>query len=558
METKKLNESFQPALKFAGVLGTVGGFVGDVLSPLGPILNYLLYLSIILLIISLVFMILLPAEKKGLFRTSSLSTLFFAIIFGAFGQLNQNTENGFMGDNIELIADFQSSLNLIDQKLDVISEQIEGVDTKVVEIDSKLEDGFEDLKKDVKELSTENSEKLDLISYQQEEVLTSIDKLNDIGEDLRETLGIKRITFSINQKNRIESQLKSQDYKRIYNFFNRRFLDFNFWNSSVEENRQNKELALLKIPNTDIGYYIKATNAFQERDYYLAEKLLDSALAINPKSYFGYHLRGQIPDNESKLEDLNRSYSLQPNSFVISYTRGFYYLDNQDYENAIPDIYQALKQTNFEAIDIAGNLIPCYWNLQEWSSIVDLIQKVDYQRLNEYLNENLGREEFLSSYNILPLLNTNNVADITFIKSDVYSEVDNIYVGYFLNNPEQYIPYFTKNNGKSITLNQKDIFGFGAAGLKQPIRDKSYIEVEPVVFYIERNSKNNQLISEIRGSEINEVFTIVFKVMEPRENDKIDGEVLFLKKGIANISNEEDFPEFKKLKVKESGLITNW
>ena len=111
---------------------------------------------------------------------------------------------------------------------------------------------------------------------------------------------------------------------------------------------------------------------------------------------------------------------------------------------------------------------------------------------------------------------------------------------------------------RAASPQKKDVFGFGAAGLKQPIRDKSYIEVEPVVFYIERNSKNNQLISEIRGSEINEVFTIVFKVMEPRENDKIDGEVLFLKKGIANISNEEDFPEFKKLKVKESGLITNW
>ena len=42
MEKKNLKEIFQPALKFAGVLGTVGGFVGDVLSPLGPVLNYLL------------------------------------------------------------------------------------------------------------------------------------------------------------------------------------------------------------------------------------------------------------------------------------------------------------------------------------------------------------------------------------------------------------------------------------------------------------------------------------------------------------------------------------
>ena len=45
METKNFKQLLKPAAKFAGVLGTVGGFVGDVLSPLGPILTYLLYFS---------------------------------------------------------------------------------------------------------------------------------------------------------------------------------------------------------------------------------------------------------------------------------------------------------------------------------------------------------------------------------------------------------------------------------------------------------------------------------------------------------------------------------
>lgn len=44
MEQNNFKQNLQPALKFAGVLGTVGGFIGDVLSPLGPVLNYLLYL----------------------------------------------------------------------------------------------------------------------------------------------------------------------------------------------------------------------------------------------------------------------------------------------------------------------------------------------------------------------------------------------------------------------------------------------------------------------------------------------------------------------------------
>jgi hypothetical protein len=150
MEKKNLKEIFQPALKFAGVLGTVGGFVGDVLSPLGPVLDYLLYLSIFALIISLVLFLLLPAAKKNLFKTASLTSLFFALIFGVFGQLNKETDNGFMGDNLEFISEFQSSLNIIDAKLDKISDQIEVVDEKLDSVDEKIDTGFENLSELIK------------------------------------------------------------------------------------------------------------------------------------------------------------------------------------------------------------------------------------------------------------------------------------------------------------------------------------------------------------------------------------------------------------------------
>ena len=150
MEKKNLKEIFQPALKFAGVLGTVGGFVGDVLSPLGPVLNYLLYLSVFALIISLVLLFLLPVAKKSLFKTASLTSLFFALIFGVFGQLNNDTDNGFMGDNLEFISEFQSSLNIIDAKLDKISDQIEVVDEKLDLVDEKIDTGFDNLSELIK------------------------------------------------------------------------------------------------------------------------------------------------------------------------------------------------------------------------------------------------------------------------------------------------------------------------------------------------------------------------------------------------------------------------
>ena len=56
-----LSKLIKPALNFAGIVGTVGGFVADVLSPIGPIITYLIYISIGVLIISTAILLLLPA-----------------------------------------------------------------------------------------------------------------------------------------------------------------------------------------------------------------------------------------------------------------------------------------------------------------------------------------------------------------------------------------------------------------------------------------------------------------------------------------------------------------
>ena len=57
--------------------------------------------------------------------------------FGIFVNLNKGSENGFLGDNIEFVSEFQASLNIIEIKLDEISDQIEVVDEK---IDSNFND----------------------------------------------------------------------------------------------------------------------------------------------------------------------------------------------------------------------------------------------------------------------------------------------------------------------------------------------------------------------------------------------------------------------------------
>ena len=93
METKNLNNLVKPALKFAGTIGTLGGFIADVLSPLGPILLYLVYISFLIFILSLP-LIIFSKTKKELFKSITLTSLMFSVIFGVFGQFNKETDNG--------------------------------------------------------------------------------------------------------------------------------------------------------------------------------------------------------------------------------------------------------------------------------------------------------------------------------------------------------------------------------------------------------------------------------------------------------------------------------
>jgi hypothetical protein len=142
MEKKSIKALAQPALKVAGLFGTVGGFVADVLSPIGPFVLYLLYLSIFILIISLLITTVISKEKKELFKSISITAFFFSLIFGVFGQVNKGHKNGYLGENIGIISQFQSSLSLIDEKLENISTQVADVDEKIGGIDTKLDEGF--------------------------------------------------------------------------------------------------------------------------------------------------------------------------------------------------------------------------------------------------------------------------------------------------------------------------------------------------------------------------------------------------------------------------------
>lgn len=126
---------FSPALKTAGSVGSVGGFVGDVLSPLGNVIEGLLLISITIMIVSFIFGF-FKKGKRELFKKVSLNSSFFSAVFGIFLLLNQGTNAGFLGDNFEPIAKLQQSLNLISDQLNELEE--EGARLRDLELVNKL------------------------------------------------------------------------------------------------------------------------------------------------------------------------------------------------------------------------------------------------------------------------------------------------------------------------------------------------------------------------------------------------------------------------------------
>ena len=551
METKNLNNLVKPALKFAGTIGTLGGFIADVLSPLGPILLYLVYISFLIFILSLP-LIIFSKTKKELFKSITLTSLMFSVIFGVFGQFNKETDNGFLGDNIQFISELQSSLSLIDEKLDAINDKIDTVN-------NKLDDGFNNLEKGVNELndiSTKNNETLTKISYQQEEVLTSIEGLNNIGSDLREMLGLKTITFPSKLMLKIDNQLKSEEYNKLYNYFSRRAQDYDYYiNTTQEEHQINNKLAIEKIPNTDIGYYVRTFDAIENGDYDSAVKLADSALAINPKSYLSFRARAMIDSNNSKLDDLNKAFELKPNSWLINTNRGLEFLNQENYNNAVIDFKKAFELTNYNNYQCANFIASSLWDSKRWKELGEFLESIDSNEYINYLKEAYGEQSYVNTFSRFFLVNNNNVADISFIKSDIVSEVDNIYIGYFQYNNNGIISYSTSSvDGKYNSINKRDVFGVNFYSPEQPIIDLNRIKLHDVTFYLMREGYEEN-ISKIRNSQNKEIFTVIFKVMD---DTSFSGEILYINKGIDDRGNFKEFPVYKNLNITSNGKITNW
>lgn len=552
MEFTKINKSFQPAIKFAGIIGTIGGFIGDVLSPLGPIISYLFYFSLAALLISLTILFIFSKTKKEVFKLISLTSFFFSLIFGAFSLINKDSENGFLGDNIEFVSGFQSSLNLISHELDSINNQIQTVDKKLDEGFNVIEEGVDD----IKNATQQTNEMLNTMSSQQDDILTSIEDLNNIGSELRESLGLKTILISKNLKSKIESQLQTNDYKTLFTHYNQYYNNFEYFRNSLPDDKI-KDIAINRVPFSDLGYYKRSVEKLNQNDYEAALKLSDTALAINPKLYQAFIVRSEIKEkihDNTALEDLNKAFNLNPSSFFINTRRGLFFMRNEEYDKAIKDFKRGYELTEYRDPNLQSFLMASYWDQQSWSDLSKLLNGIKNQNfLINHLKETYGQEGFTETWASMFLFNTTTTVDISYIKSDGISEIGNIYFGHFLLERDSYLSYaYTNENGKYISLNKSQYFGANFLAPKKPIIDFNPFTVDKVNLYVKRDG-SEKTIQELRNSQNKEIFTIIFQIA----GQGAEGEILYIKKGIENL-NKIEKSIGKTLEISKKGQITNW
>tara|TARA_B100000795_G_C22734440_1_gene412738 strand:+ start:108 stop:1202 length:1095 start_codon:yes stop_codon:yes gene_type:complete len=123
-----MKERIQQSVKILAPIGTLGGFISDVLTPLGPVTKWLFLCS---LAISFIFLIFYVLNKKKLAQKYLPSSIILALIFGTFFLLNNNTEKGLLGDNTESISNLQNSLFKLQETVDRVEEKVDVIDEKI-------------------------------------------------------------------------------------------------------------------------------------------------------------------------------------------------------------------------------------------------------------------------------------------------------------------------------------------------------------------------------------------------------------------------------------------
>ncbi len=155
---RPLRRALARAATPVGVIGAVGGFIGDIIQPLGNFAPYVALLSLLGAIASFIFLIIERRRKghdvwdsisAGLFVMFAGSTVIFAtwsVVFAA------GPERGYLATNIEPIGQVQAQMLGLQKDVTEIKTTVEASATQIVVSSTAQAHGFAELQKAFAEL----------------------------------------------------------------------------------------------------------------------------------------------------------------------------------------------------------------------------------------------------------------------------------------------------------------------------------------------------------------------------------------------------------------------
>lgn len=165
LESPALQKAFSRAARPVAIIGAVGGFIGDIIQPLGDFAPWIAVLSLIIAIASVIWIVILRARAgqeiwdtvaAGVFVVSLGSFIIFGIWTLIF---SVGPPRGYLATNVPAIGDLQAQLLGLQKDVTAIKETTtqtatrvaEQSNTQIVQATAQAQ-GFEDIQKKFAEL----------------------------------------------------------------------------------------------------------------------------------------------------------------------------------------------------------------------------------------------------------------------------------------------------------------------------------------------------------------------------------------------------------------------
>ena len=116
-----MKEQIKKSGSLLATISAAGGFIADVLTPLGPFTQWLFFVFIVLTIIFYISYVKKKSSGVKFFPASLILTVLFGVLF----LVNGGSKKGILGDNIDSISSLQNSLFNLQESVDRIEEKID-------------------------------------------------------------------------------------------------------------------------------------------------------------------------------------------------------------------------------------------------------------------------------------------------------------------------------------------------------------------------------------------------------------------------------------------------